>query len=119
MSHSILINNILSKKEKENEFPIESIRKLEYGLIFYKYETKGKSERRLFCIQVDLFRIVWISGRDQIEGVINLRDIKEIRIGKPIDTKIEESKKLSLDQCFVIFYGKKFKLKELICFGEF
>jgi hypothetical protein len=120
MLHSVLTNDILSKKE-DNFLPIETIRKLENGLIFNKLEFKGKSERRKFYIQLDLRRIEWVSGRE-LEGSINLRDIKEVRIAKNFKTFenkwSEDTKKCSVDQFFAIFYGKIFRLKVLTCFGE-
>ncbi len=120
MLHSVLTIDILSKKE-DNSLPVETIRKLENGLIFNKLEFKGRSERRKFSIQLDLRRIEWVSGRE-LEGVINLRDIKEVRIAKYYKTFenkwSEEIKKCSVDQFFAIFYGKKFRLNVLVCFGE-
>ena len=119
MPHSALVNEILNKHSNIIEYPIDLIRKIENGIEFNKLESKGKSEKKLFCIQLNLFRIAWVSGvRDQIEGVVNLRDIKEIRIGKQLkllDTKCEELKK----KCFTLYSGKKFRLKELSGFCEF
>jgi len=120
MLHSILTNHILLNKE--NALPVETIRKLEYGLIFNKLDYKGKSERRLFTIQLDLNRIVWISGKEEVKGTINLKDIKEIRLGKyskTFDKWGEEIKKCDPDQLFAILYGKKFRLKELMCIGKY
>ncbi len=112
MLHSVLTNYILSKRE-DNFLPIETI--------FNKLELKGKSERRKFSIQLDLSRIEWFSGRE-LEGSINLKDIKEVRIAKNFKTFenkwIEDIKKCSVDQLFAIFYGKTFRLKVLTCFGE-
>jgi hypothetical protein len=120
MLHSVLTNDVLSKKEN-NSLLIETVLKLKNGLIFNKLEFKGKSERRKFSIQLDLRRIEWVSGRE-LEGSINLRDIKEIRIAKYFKTFenkwSEEIKKYSVDQFFAIFYGKTFRLKVLTCFGE-
>jgi hypothetical protein len=120
MLHSVLTNDVLSKKEN-NSLLIETVLKLKNGLIFNKLEFKGKSERRKFSIQLDLRRIEWVSGRE-LEGSINLRDIKEIRIAeyfKTFENKwSEEIKKYSIDQFFAIFYGKTFRLKVLTCFGE-
>lgn len=121
MSHSVLTNDILSKKENENALSLEIMRKLEYGLIFNKLEYKGKSERRLFHIQFDPSRIVWVSRKDELEGSINLRDIKEIRLGKyskSFEKWSDEMKKCSYDQIFCILYGRKFRLKELTCIGK-
>ena len=111
MSHSALVNYILNQRTEE--FPIESIRKIESGQVFNKLESKGKFERRLFCVQLDIFRIVWVSDqRDQIEGVVYLRDLKEVRIGK-------NAKLFDQNKCFTLYFGKKFRLKELCGFGKY
>ena len=114
MPHSALVKDILDRRANENNFLLDSLRLLESGLILNKAETKTKHEKRLFRIQLDLFAIVWVSVKDsnQIEGQINIRDIKEIRISK---------KTLGDNKClksFSILYGKKFKLKELTASGE-
>lgn len=114
MPHSALIKDVLDRRARENSSLLESLRICESGLILNKLEVKSRHEKRLFRVQLDLFAMVWVSVKDsnQIEGLINIRDIKEIRT---LRKTLDENKIL---KGFAIFYGKKFKLKELTAFGE-
>ncbi|XP_054169332.1 1-phosphatidylinositol 4,5-bisphosphate phosphodiesterase gamma-1-like [Oppia nitens] len=107
---------IIIFKLSENGIPNDLLKKLEYGFVFNRLEPKSRCERRLFCVQLDLFRVIWISGSNNIEGVINMKDIQEVRIGTNLksDNKSDESK----NHFFAIYYGKKFRLKEMICFAN-
>ena len=53
--------------------------------------------------------------------LVNIREIKEIRRGinsRDFEKNPEQTKKLDVNCCLVIFYGTEFKLKTLSCAGK-
>lgn len=109
----------LASKEME-----QIIRRLEQGSILTKFYQKGKPERRNFFIKLDTRQIIWqrpIAGKNVLEGSVDLREVKEIRIGpssKIFERWHEDTKKWESGQCFVVLYGTVFRLKTLSCVGK-
>jgi len=61
--------------------------------------------------------IVWqraLCGRNQFEGAVDIREIKEVRRGKQskdFEKWAEEGRNFEVGRCFVVYYGKEFNLK--------
>jgi len=91
---------------------------LERGTVVNKYTLK-KTERKTMCIRRETMLIVWTrqgTGRNNFDGAIDIRDIKEIRRGKvskDFDKWAEETRATEPGRCFVVIYGKEFNLKSL------
>lgn len=65
-------------------------------------------------------QVTWSSptqnNRANFEGALELREVKEIRLGKgskDFEKWPEETKKIELRKCFVVYYGSEFKLRSL------
>lgn len=97
------------------------IRKLEHGTSLIKFYQKGRPEKRTFSIKLETRQLIWgrpVSGRTAEEGAVDLREVKEVRLGrnsKIFDRWPEDARKWDAAQCFVIFYGSAFRLKTLSC----
>ncbi|XP_041103270.1 1-phosphatidylinositol 4,5-bisphosphate phosphodiesterase gamma-1-like [Polyodon spathula] len=93
------------------------LRSLNMGTVmtlFYQKKSQ-RPERRTFQVKQETRQIIW-SRNDKIEGEIDIREIKEIRLGKSsrdFDRYPEEVRKLDSSQCFIILYGMEFRLKTL------
>lgn len=130
------------------------IHRLEQGTILTRFYRRGsKSERRFFSIRLDTRQLLWSSlatnGRPgSIRGVINLREIKQVRIGQfakvfdrlqllttgsepnvdggrhsnitepNLHTSSVSRRPMEFKQCFVVLYGTNFNLKTLTCAGK-
>ncbi|MGH0128159.1 UNVERIFIED_CONTAM: hypothetical protein FKN15_002967 [Acipenser sinensis] len=94
------------------------LRSLDMGTVmtlFYQKKSQ-RPERRTFQVKQETRQIIWSRNRDKIEGEIDIREIKEIRLGKSsrdFDRYPEEVRKLDSSQCFIILYGMEFRLKTL------
>ncbi|XP_033849120.2 1-phosphatidylinositol 4,5-bisphosphate phosphodiesterase gamma-1-like isoform X1 [Acipenser ruthenus] len=94
------------------------LRSLDMGTVmtlFYQKKSQ-RPERRTFQVKQETRQIIWSRNRDKIEGEIDIREIKEIRLGKSsrdFDRYPEEVRKLDFSQCFIILYGMEFRLKTL------
>ena len=106
-----------NKKEME-----QILKRLESGSLLTKFYSKGKPEKRSFCVRRDTRQLTWflqsIPGRNQEDGSIDFRDMKEVRQGrhpKMFEKFPEDAKKWDSNQCFVILYGSSFRLKILAC----
>lgn len=145
---SIPKNVKLSNASKELE---QIIQRLEGGTILTHFYRKGcKIERKYFAIHLDTRQLIWYSLTNGgtkpstiIRGIIDLREIKEVRIGpakvfdhqnnneipqSPVDTNfisafnfttLRKWEKWERNQCFVIYYGSAFNLKTLTCAGKY
>jgi len=103
-----------------------TIQRLERGCVLTKLYPKGKPpEKRTFCVRRELRQMIWqlpVGGKNQVEGCVNFREIKEIRIGrtsKVFEKWQEDAKKWELGQCFVVLYGSSFRLKNVSCVGKY
>jgi phosphatidylinositol phospholipase C gamma-1 len=105
---------------KETE---QIVRRLEQGSVLTKFYNKGKPERKTFFVRLETRQLVWtVSGKTAIEGSLDLREVKEVRIGpisKIFDKWHEEEcvRKWDRGQCLSLLYGNSFRLKTLSCVG--
>ncbi|XP_072259304.1 1-phosphatidylinositol 4,5-bisphosphate phosphodiesterase gamma-1 [Pyxicephalus adspersus] len=97
----------------------ELCRSLEVGTVMTLYYSKKsqKPERRTFQVKLETRQVIWSRGADKVEGAVDIREIKEIRLGKnsrDFDRYLEDATvRLETDHCFVILYGTEFRLKTL------
>uniref|UniRef100_A0A669EFV9 1-phosphatidylinositol 4,5-bisphosphate phosphodiesterase gamma n=1 Tax=Oreochromis niloticus TaxID=8128 RepID=A0A669EFV9_ORENI len=83
--------------------------------IFYQKKSQ-RPERRTFQIRQDTRQIVWSRNPDKIEGEIDIREIRELRLGKgsrDFERYPEEARKLDSTHCFIVLYGLEFRLRTL------
>uniref|UniRef100_A0A672ZJB0 1-phosphatidylinositol 4,5-bisphosphate phosphodiesterase gamma n=1 Tax=Sphaeramia orbicularis TaxID=375764 RepID=A0A672ZJB0_9TELE len=83
--------------------------------IFYQKKSQ-RPERRTFQIKQDTRQIVWSRNPDKIEGEIDIREIRELRLGKgsrDFERYPEEARKLDSAHCFIVLYGLEFRLRTL------
>ncbi|XP_071036049.1 1-phosphatidylinositol 4,5-bisphosphate phosphodiesterase gamma-1 isoform X2 [Parasteatoda tepidariorum] len=119
---SVLNNNNMMPASKSE---IEQIyRKLEQGTDLLKLYLNKKPERRTFCIKLETRQIIMlrpIAGRSVLEGTVDLREVKEVRMGKnskPFERWPDDTRKYQNNECFTIIYGNTFKLKLLSCVAK-
>ncbi|KAM6962657.1 1-phosphatidylinositol 4,5-bisphosphate phosphodiesterase gamma-1-like isoform 1-T1 [Aplochiton taeniatus] len=83
--------------------------------VFYQKKSQ-RPERRTFQIRQETRQIVWSRNPDKIEGEIDMREIRELRLGKAsrdFERYPEEARKLDSVHCFIVLYGLEFRLKTL------
>uniref|UniRef100_A0A8C7TF32 1-phosphatidylinositol 4,5-bisphosphate phosphodiesterase gamma n=1 Tax=Oncorhynchus mykiss TaxID=8022 RepID=A0A8C7TF32_ONCMY len=83
--------------------------------VFYQKKSQ-RPERRTFQIRQDTRQIAWSRNPDKIEGEIDIREIRELRLGKgsrDFERYPEEARKLDSAHCFIVLYGLEFRLKTL------
>uniref|UniRef100_A0A7N8YRM7 1-phosphatidylinositol 4,5-bisphosphate phosphodiesterase gamma n=1 Tax=Mastacembelus armatus TaxID=205130 RepID=A0A7N8YRM7_9TELE len=83
--------------------------------VFYQKKSQ-RPERRTFQIRQDARQIVWSRNPDKIEGEIDIREIRELRLGKgsrDFERYPEEARKLDSAHCFIVLYGLEFRLRTL------
>ncbi|XP_026201893.1 LOW QUALITY PROTEIN: 1-phosphatidylinositol 4,5-bisphosphate phosphodiesterase gamma-1-like [Anabas testudineus] len=91
---------------------------LEIGTVmtlFYQKKSQ-RPERRTFQIRQDTRQIVWSRNPDKVEGEIDIREIRELRLGKgsrDFERYPEEARKLDSAHCFIMLYGLEFRLRTL------
>uniref|UniRef100_A0A669BPH4 Phosphoinositide phospholipase C n=1 Tax=Oreochromis niloticus TaxID=8128 RepID=A0A669BPH4_ORENI len=88
--------------------------------IFYQKKSQ-RPERRTFQIRQDTRQIVWSRNPDKIEGEIDIREIRELRLGKgsrDFERYPEEARKLDSTHCFIVLYGLEFRLRTLSVAGQ-
>lgn len=103
---------------------------LERGTIITKYYPRRRPEQKTLMLRRETRQLIWSSANNSTatrtnqnyEGALELREIKEVRIGKiskEFEKWSDESKCVDFTKCFVIFYGSDFKLRSLSVVGEF
>lgn len=103
---------------------------LERGTIITKYYPRRRPEQKTLMLRRETRQLIWSSvnnstaarSNQNFEGALDLREIKEVRIGKiskEFEKWSDESKCVESTKCFVIFYGSEFKLRSLSVVGEF
>uniref|UniRef100_A0A8C1YCZ9 Phosphoinositide phospholipase C n=1 Tax=Cyprinus carpio TaxID=7962 RepID=A0A8C1YCZ9_CYPCA len=96
-------------------------RDLELGTVLTLFYSKKsqRPERRTFQVKLETRQIIWTRGTDKIEGEIDIREIKEIRMGqksRDFERYVEDSTaRPEQAHCFVILYGTEFRLKAISC----
>lgn len=100
------------------------IAQLERGTIITKFYHRKRPERKTLLLRRETYQIMWSRNlqpaNNNYEGCLELREIKEIRIGKiskDFERWPEEAKKIESHKCFVIIYGSEFKLRTLSVAG--
>uniref|UniRef100_A0A8D3B1P2 1-phosphatidylinositol 4,5-bisphosphate phosphodiesterase gamma n=1 Tax=Scophthalmus maximus TaxID=52904 RepID=A0A8D3B1P2_SCOMX len=94
------------------------LRSLETGTVmtvFYGKKSQ-RPERRTFQIRQGTRQIVWSRNPDKVEGDIDIREIRELRLGKgsrDFERYPEEARKLDSAHCFIVLYGLEFRLRTL------
>uniref|UniRef100_UPI00398F2EFF 1-phosphatidylinositol 4,5-bisphosphate phosphodiesterase gamma-2 n=1 Tax=Pristiophorus japonicus TaxID=55135 RepID=UPI00398F2EFF len=93
-------------------------RTLELGAVMTVFSLKkSQPERRTLQVIMETQQLSWNRTADKIEGVLDLQEIKELRLGKNAKDFEQISKdqkdKYSNDVCFTVFYGSEFVLNNL------
>ncbi|XP_029815114.1 1-phosphatidylinositol 4,5-bisphosphate phosphodiesterase gamma-1-like [Manacus vitellinus] len=94
------------------------LRCLEMGTVltlFYQKKSQ-RPERRTFQVKLETRQIIWSRTPEKVEGDIDIREIKEIRLGKnsrDFERYPEDARKLDFTMCFIILYGMDFRLRTL------
>uniref|UniRef100_A0A672PJG7 1-phosphatidylinositol 4,5-bisphosphate phosphodiesterase gamma n=1 Tax=Sinocyclocheilus grahami TaxID=75366 RepID=A0A672PJG7_SINGR len=105
---------------RSNRIGVNSLyRDLELGTVLTLFYSKKsqRPERRTFQVKLETRQIIWTRGTDKVEGEIDIREIKEIRMGqksRDFERYVEDSTaRPDQAHCFVILYGTEFRLKAL------
>ncbi|XP_051929496.1 1-phosphatidylinositol 4,5-bisphosphate phosphodiesterase gamma-1-like isoform X2 [Hippocampus zosterae] len=83
--------------------------------LFYQKKSQ-RPERRTVQIKQDTRQIVWRRSSDKIEGEVDIREIRELRLGKAsrdFERYPEEARKVDSALCFIVLYGLEFRLRTL------
>lgn len=101
------------------------ISQLERGTLVTKFFPRKRPERKTLMLRRETRQILWTrpstSQRTSYEGAVEIREIKEIRLGKnskDFEKWPEDSKKMEYNKCLIIFYGSEFKLRTLSIAGN-
>uniref|UniRef100_A0A3B3Y442 1-phosphatidylinositol 4,5-bisphosphate phosphodiesterase gamma n=1 Tax=Poecilia mexicana TaxID=48701 RepID=A0A3B3Y442_9TELE len=91
---------------------------LEMGTVMTIFHQKKsqRPERKTFQIRQDTRQIVWGRSPDKMEGEVDIREIRELRLGKgsrDFERYPEEARKLDSAHCFIVLYGLEFRLRTL------
>ncbi|XP_062715033.1 1-phosphatidylinositol 4,5-bisphosphate phosphodiesterase gamma-1 isoform X2 [Aedes albopictus] len=93
---------------------------LERGTLIQKFYPRRKPEKKTLMLRRETRQVTWSSpsqnSRANFEDALELREVKEVRLGKSskdFEKWPEETKKIELRKCFVVFYGSEFKLRSL------
>uniref|UniRef100_A0A3B5QAB3 1-phosphatidylinositol 4,5-bisphosphate phosphodiesterase gamma n=1 Tax=Xiphophorus maculatus TaxID=8083 RepID=A0A3B5QAB3_XIPMA len=91
---------------------------LEMGTVMTIFHQKKsqRPERKTFQIKEDTRQIVWGRSPDKMEGEVDIREIRELRLGKgsrDFERYPEEARKLDSAHCFIVLYGLEFRLRTL------
>lgn len=99
---------------------------IERGTSVLKFSPRKRPERRFISVRRETYQVIWARNsapqRQAFEGALDIRDIKEIRVGKSskdFERWPEETKRVDTSKCFTIFYGAEFKLRCLSIAGEY
>ncbi|XP_037936423.1 1-phosphatidylinositol 4,5-bisphosphate phosphodiesterase gamma-1-like [Teleopsis dalmanni] len=91
---------------------------LERGTVVTKLYPKHRPEQRRLMLLRETRQLLWSpvtsDTRTEAEGSLELREIREIRVGKcskEFRNCSDDSKRFEPAKCFVVLYGNTFKLK--------
>lgn len=104
----------------------QTISHLERGTRVTQFFLRKKPEEKVLAIRRETGQIVWWplpkeNSKPVIEGFLDLRKIKEIRLGKSskdFEKWADEARRFENLKCFVVYYGSEFKLRVLSVAGE-
>lgn len=98
---------------------------IERGFSVLKFYPRKRPERRQLTVRRETHQIIWSRSsapkRQDYEGSLDIRDIKEVRVGKSakdFERWPEELKRLEASTCFTVFYGSEFKLRSASFAGK-
>uniref|UniRef100_A0A3P9LP59 Phosphoinositide phospholipase C n=1 Tax=Oryzias latipes TaxID=8090 RepID=A0A3P9LP59_ORYLA len=120
----LVTDTVLSEGSETTRAGPRILHTLEMGMgltVFYQKKSQ-RPERRTFQIRQDTRQIVWSRNRDKIEGEVDIREIRELRLGKgsrDFERYPEEARKLDPTLCFIILYGVEFRLRTLSVAGQY
>uniref|UniRef100_A0A8B9QI92 Phosphoinositide phospholipase C n=1 Tax=Apteryx owenii TaxID=8824 RepID=A0A8B9QI92_APTOW len=112
------VNGFLEEGRMEAGDMGRILRCLEMGTVltlFYQKKSQ-RPERRTFQVKLETRQIIWSRTPEKVEGDIDIREIKEIRLGKnsrDFERYPEDARKLDFTMCFIILYGMDFRLRTL------
>ncbi|KPJ09210.1 1-phosphatidylinositol-4,5-bisphosphate phosphodiesterase gamma-1 [Papilio machaon] len=93
---------------------------LERGSPVLKFYPRKRPERRTLSVRRETHQIIIFRNgtpqRHTFEGTLDIRDIKEVRVGKSskdFERWPEETKRIENSKCFTIYYGTEFKLRSV------
>ncbi|XP_034839388.1 1-phosphatidylinositol 4,5-bisphosphate phosphodiesterase gamma-1 isoform X1 [Maniola hyperantus] len=91
---------------------------IERGSTVLRFYPRKRPERRMLSVRRETHQVIWyrtgVPQRQAFEGALDIRDIKEVRIGKigkEFERWPEEAKRVENSKCFCIYYGCEFKLR--------
>lgn len=92
------------------------ISQIERGTTLFKFYPRKRPERRMLLVRRETYQVIWSRivntlQRQAYEGSLDIRDIKEVRVGKSskeFERWPEETKRLENSKCFTIYYGTEF-----------
>ncbi|KAJ8929429.1 hypothetical protein NQ314_017878 [Rhamnusium bicolor] len=122
-----LFNGVFSSSTGSGYIPEmeQIISQLERGTLVTKFSWRKKAERKTLAIRRETRQITWsrpaTATKSTFDGAVDWGEIKEVRLGKnskDFDKWPEDSKKIENSRCFVVFYGKEFKLRVLSIAAE-
>lgn len=104
------------------------ISQLERGTLVTKFFPRKRPEKKTLMLRRETRQILWTRASERnsssqkvsFEGAIELREIKEVRLGKSskdFEKWPEETNKMEGGKCFIVFYGSEFKLRVLSIAG--
>ncbi|ROT84771.1 putative 1-phosphatidylinositol 4,5-bisphosphate phosphodiesterase gamma-1 isoform X1 [Penaeus vannamei] len=91
-------------------------RDLERGKAVRRFSHRHRPEHGTLKIRRETGHIIWVGAQGVREVITSLADIKEVRPGKgskDFEKWQEEARREERAKCFIVFYGKEFKLRTL------
>ncbi|GAV05052.1 hypothetical protein RvY_15239-2 [Ramazzottius varieornatus] len=89
------------------------------GSTLTRFYIKRKPDRRQFFLRLETGQLIWtVPGKRQIEGLVDIRIIKEVRRdknSKEFEKWPDEARKYERTHCIVIHYGQEFRLGTISC----
>ncbi|XP_012280746.1 1-phosphatidylinositol 4,5-bisphosphate phosphodiesterase gamma-1 isoform X2 [Orussus abietinus] len=93
------------------------ISQLERGTVVIKFFARKRPERKTLIVKRSTRQIIWSkSATSPVDGLIEISEIREIRIGKAsknFEKWSADANKLDDLRCFVIYYGSEFRLNSI------
>lgn len=89
---------------------------LESGKAVRRFSYRHRPENGKLKIRRETSHIIWTGAQNACEVITPLCDIKEVRPGKgskDFDKWPDDSRKEDKSKCFIVFYGREFKLRTL------
>lgn len=98
---------------------------IERGSSVLRFFPRKRPERKTLLVRRETHQVIWYRNgapqRHAFEGALDIRDIKEVRMGKvskEFERWPEEAKRIENTKCFTIYYGNEFKLRSCSFAGK-